>query len=475
VVTNLLASLQSSATTLEALQRSVGAVQNNVSNASTPGYVRQRMSLSALDFDPERGLTGGVTTAGLASARNQFAEAAVRSQTSILGAAEESRTLLSWVETALNLNDASGVPTALDRFYSAATSWSLSPNSLTEKENVFAAANALAASFNRTADSLQHSATEAQDLIRTTLDGIDSIAERIRLYNSERMQGRADDAGAEAKLHADLEELAGLMNFQALWREDGTVTILVGGRSAVVSGAHRYSLSVSFNSREASAADPQLKPAIVRDGDGNDITEWISEGKTGALLSFLNKTVPGYIGGPDGNGQLNELAEKVAARVSAILAAGYPPLQGQYQFLIYGSSPVAIAQAIRVNPAILPGILNATDPNKIPPVVNGKAQQLAALARPSAPEDTIDGTSYVGFFGRLSAQAGRDVAAAKQEVESRQQLVAQARSLRQEVSGVSLDEEAIRLVEFQRAYQATARMVTALSEITEMAVNLGRV
>jgi flagellar hook-associated protein 1 FlgK len=50
----------------------------------------------------------------------------------------------------------------------------------------------------------------------------------------------------------------------------------------------------------------------------------------------------------------------------------------------------------------------------------------------------------------------------------------QAQNLREQISGVSLDEEAIRLVEYQRAYQASARMVTVLSELTEMAVNLGR-
>jgi flagellar hook-associated protein 1 len=473
-MSNLLASLRSSATTLEAIQRSVGAVQNNVSNASTPGYVRQRMSLQAIPFNPENGLSGGVTTSGLTSARDQFAETAVRTQATVLGRAEQSQTVLSWVETALNLNDASGIPDAMDRFFSTVTSWSLQPSSLSEKENVVAAANDLAASFNRTAQSLHGSANEAQEQLRSTLTGIDTIAQRVRAYNVERAEGRSPDAGAEARLHADLEELAGMLNFQALWQENGSVTILAGGRSLLVSGERAYTLSASFTSAESIEVDPSLQPATVQDGAGYDVTEWLTGGKTGALLNFLNTTLPVYLGGPEGAGQLNILAKQVADRVNTILAAGYPAPQEPYNLFIYGTSSASIALSIRTNPTLAPALLNATDLSPIPPVVNGKALQLAALAHPLNDADKIGGTTFIGYFGRMSARAGRDLAAAEQDTGSRRQLLSQAQSMRAEISGVSLDEEAIRLVEFQRAYQATARVVSVLSDLTGIAVNLGR-
>jgi flagellar hook-associated protein 1 FlgK len=280
------------------------------------------------------------------------------------------------------------------------------------------------------------------------------------------MQGGPADAGADARLYADLEELSGLMNFQALWQDNGTVTILAGGRSALVSGSHRFSLSPSFTTPFAGAG--------LVDTYGVDIAQSITGGKVGAQLSFLNTTVREYIGeSPDG-GRLDDLAATIAARVNTILAAGYPPLEAPYQLFIYGSSPASIARTIRVNPAVGPALLNATDSFADPPVTNGKALQLSGLAHPSQAADMIEGTSYVGFFGRVSASAGRDLAETAKEAESRQQLLSQARNLRAQVSGVSLDEEAIRMVEFQRAYQAAARMVTVLDEITEMAVNLGR-
>jgi flagellar hook-associated protein 1 FlgK len=56
-----------------------------------------------------------------------------------------------------------------------------------------------------------------------------------------------------------------------------------------------------------------------------------------------------------------------------------------------------------------------------------------------------------------------------------EQMLVQARSMRDQISGVSLDEEAARLVEFQRAYQATARMISILDDLTQVTLDMLRV
>lgn len=472
---NFLASLRSSASALDALQRSVTTSQNNVSNAATPGYARQRMTLKAGPFDPSAGLNGGVTATGLASARDTFAEATVRHSQSAVGLAEQRAKQLAWAENAVDLNDAAGVASALDRMYRAFTSWSLAPGSMSEKENVHAAASDFAEAFNRTADAVLRSATEAEEQIRTTLATVDTIVQRIRAYNEDRRQERISDAGVEAVVHADLEELSELIDVQALWQDDGTVTVLAGNQAPLVIGDRAYRIEAEFTHTDPTPLYPgALPPVTLRDASGNDVTRVIGGGKLKAIVEFRNETVPHYIGDTQTSGELNRLAKQIADRVNTILAAGWPPPQPPVDLFVYGNSPVAVAHAIKVNPALAPALLNATDMTQVPPVVNGNAQKLAALARPSDAADMLDGLSFIAYFGKISADAGRTLANAQTEAQSRRLMTVQAQNLRDQVSAVSLDEEAIRLVEYQRAYQASARVVTILDELTEIAVNIGR-
>jgi flagellar hook-associated protein 1 FlgK len=53
-----------------------------------------------------------------------------------------------------------------------------------------------------------------------------------------------------------------------------------------------------------------------------------------------------------------------------------------------------------------------------------------------------------------------------------QSAVAQAQNLRQQSSGVDLNEEAMVLIQFQRAYEANSRMITVLNQLTEDTINI---
>lgn len=474
-MSNLLSSLRTSAMALDVLQRSVSASQNNVTNASTPGYARQRMALHAARFDPTAGLTGGVETGGLVSYRSMVAEASVRTQVASFGAAKQSSAQLAAVESALNFSDTSGIGAKLDALYSTFTAWTMAPGDTAAKENIYSAAGELAASFNRTADSLVRSADDAEVKIGETLRHIDTLAEKIRLANAQVRSGAREDAGLDAQTHAALEELATLVNVQALWQEDGSVTVLAGNEGALVVGERRYSLSVQFGSDDPTPTWPDALPiARIVDQFGNDLTQRITGGELGALVKFRNETIPQYLGTTQDQGSLNRLAQEFADRVNNILVAGYPAPQEPYHLFVYGASATSVAHLIRVNPALVPALLDATDQSGTPPVSNGKALQLADLVRSTDPADTIDGLTYTSYFSQMSADAGRMLVSAQEAANSSELLVVQARSLRAEISGVSLDEEAVALMEFERAYQATARMISVLDEMMQITLNLGR-
>ena len=79
---NLFASLNTAGNSLEAFQRALEVVQNNINNSSTAGYAKQRLNLQARPFDIAGGLTGGVAAQGLADSRDELAESEVRRQLS---------------------------------------------------------------------------------------------------------------------------------------------------------------------------------------------------------------------------------------------------------------------------------------------------------------------------------------------------------------------------------------------------------
>ena len=92
-MSNLLNSLLSSATALGAFDQVLQVTQNNVANASTPGFVKHRQTLLAMPFDPSAGLGGGVRPGDVQSARSLYADQSVRRQTALLGKAQQHRTL----------------------------------------------------------------------------------------------------------------------------------------------------------------------------------------------------------------------------------------------------------------------------------------------------------------------------------------------------------------------------------------------
>jgi flagellar hook-associated protein 1 FlgK len=101
---------------------------------------------------------------------------------------------------------------------------------------------------------------------------------------------------------------------------------------------------------------------------------------------------------------------------------------------------------------------------------NGNALRMAALE--SSAE--LDDRTFAEYYGDLAAKLGRELSHAKENDDNQQSLLSQAVEFRDDISRVSLDEEAIYMLQFQRAYQATAKLLTTLSDLTEVALGLIR-
>ena len=474
----LLASLTSSGSAMNAFGRALEVLQNNVGNASTPGYVRQSLDLISMRFDPNGGFGGGVTAGKMRSSRDQYAEQAVRRAVGSQGRNEAYAQLLSGIENAFDISGEAGIPGSMNSLFQSFSAWSLTPNDRSARQSVIDRAAGLAQSVRLAASELGDASRGADVRLATTITSINEIAARLRDYNVELRRGYKNDAGLDAKIHTELEELAGLVDTTIIITSDGSLTVLAGGRVPLVIGDGAYPLELHFGQP---ADPPPVYPggpvdAQIIDAGGNDVTSAFSSGTLAGALAFRNGVIPGLLGNAYQPGELNTLAKGLADRVNAILAggitdAGVPPVAGLFTY--DATNDTAVARTFGVDPLMTTAEMGPADPGP-PYVVNGTVLKLTALEKPYDAADMLDGSSFMGYYGRVAARVGRATAQARQDGQAATQLAAQARTMRDELCGISLDSEAIQITQFQRAYEASAKMISVLAELSEAAIGIIR-
>jgi flagellar hook-associated protein 1 FlgK len=474
---NLLTTLLSTANALNVFDRALAVSQNNVTNASTPGYAAQRLSLQAMDFQPEMGLVGGVRSGEIESARNEYAETNVQTQFAAYGFYEQQVATLEDIEPVFDISGNGGIPAALSALFQSFSAWSVAPNDAVARQTVIDRAQEVADSFQQAAQDLATASQDTDRQIQDTVKQINQLGQQLLAYNMERRRG-AKDAGLDARIHNTLEELSELTDFTVLQQADGSLTVLLGGQTPLVVGEHFYELGLQFYS----PSDPPptypgaLPTAHLLNAEGKEITGQISQGKLGGLLQVRNNLLSSLLGEGNQMGDLNRLAKAVADRINSILASGQvssgpPPQPGVPLFTYDSGNDTTIAQSLRLDPGIRQDLLAAIDPGP-PYTANGIALKLAALATPQDEADKLDGFGYAEFYGVLAARVGRMLSNARDGKDFKAQTLAQARSIRSELSGVSLDEEAILMTEFQRAYQANAKVISVLNDLMDTAIHL---
>jgi flagellar hook-associated protein 1 FlgK len=443
---NLFASMTNTANALKAFEDGLATVSNNVTNADTPGYVEQTQTFSAQPFDLLQGLTGGVEAGPVLSSRDQYAEQSVQQQQSAVGYYTQKVTDLTPAESSFSLSSTSGVAPAMDALFSSFSQLSVNPNGTVERQAVLNAAATVAQQFQGAATGLSSQSANLTQQTQGIIGSINQLASTIAQVNSE---DRVDpsgtvNAGVDAQLYSSLEQLSQYVNFTTLRQPDGTISVLLGGQTPLVEGDQAYDIQGDFSS-------PQT---AILNSAGTDITSQITGGQLAAVVDDKNSVIPGYLT------SLNTLAQSFADQVNGALDNGIDENGAAPTTDLFTYNPLAAATTLAVNPlttdqiaAALPGA----------PGGNGNALAVAQLANATG----VDGYTFDGYFGNIGGQVGSDVQSATNSETTTQNLLTQAQTLRQQVSGVSLDAEAESLMAFQQSYEATSKMFTVLNELTE--------
>jgi flagellar hook-associated protein 1 len=478
-MSNIMAGLIESANALNAYDQVLQVTQNNVANASTPGFAKQSLQLLAEPFKPP-GLLGGVVAGNVESSRNEFAEQAVRRETTVLGQQQQLVGSLTSLQSVMDVSGNTGIPYALNNFFQSVSAWSQTPSDQAARQTVIARAADVAQAIQNASTALQRVGQDTDTQTRNTVNQVNQLVAQIQAYNHPVLQSGSGsyDSSMDASVHATLEQLSSFVEVNATRQPDGTTTILLNGSTPLLIGDKQYALSTGLISPPSPPALYTNAPPQVQllAADGTDVTAQTTGGQLGALLSVRNSILPSFQGDANQVGTLNTLAQGFADRVNQLLTSGNisdgpPPQPGVPLFTYDTTSPVRVAATLSVDPSVTPSQLAAISPGP-PEVSNGVPLALSQLANPTDPADEINGFSFSQFYGNLAANVGSQLQQAQNSTQVQQSLVAQAQNQRQQISGVDLNEEAMVAVEFQRAYEANSRLITVLDQLTLDTINM---
>jgi flagellar hook-associated protein 1 len=364
---------------------------------------------------------------------------------------------LSPVNQLFDITGSSGILAAFQQFSTAFSNLSVTPNDPTLGAAALSAAGTVASAFQSVTKSLDIQSNQVAAGIQSATAQINGLAAKIQQLNIQTRAGARNDAGVDASLRSNLEQLSSLVDITVTKAADGTVSVLAGGQLPLVVGDQAYSLS----------ANPSAAPGsqITSSAGGNSPKSF--SGNLGALLNTRNGVIAQLLGANGNPGTLNTLAAGFASRVNTLLSSGFTAsgVAGVPVFSYDTVDPANAARTLTLDPTVTSSQLGLATQG-VSPQANGVANTLATLANSNAPADQINGLSALDLFGSLTSSIGQQLSDAKNASTADQTSLTSAHSNQQQQSGVSLDQEAVTITAYQRSYQAEAQVVSIIDQLT---------
>jgi flagellar hook-associated protein 1 FlgK len=456
-MSGLFGSLEIGRKSLMVQQQALQVTSNNIANVNTPGYSRQRAVLES-----SRPLQAGLLQIGtgveiktVESARDRFLEIRVAQGNQGSGKQQALVDSSSQIEAVFNVGD-KGLQEAISRFFNSFSTLANDPTSSSLRSSVVSTAENLSNVFQSSAQQLVDIQQNTNGSIIDTVSQINHLASAIASLNHEI--GAAEAVGGEAATLRDqrtelVNQLSNLVDIHYYEDEGGNFSVSVAGGQSLV--------TADFVNPLTTSATPPSGLVQVKSGP-NEITSLIQGGKLAGLIQVRDQLIPAY------QNDLDTLAESIISQVNTVHTGGtdlqVPPSSPGLNFFDPVTGVAGAAQAFSLNPAIAADLKNIAAGQSGSPGDNANALTLANLANQKVLSGGTE--TFAESFASLQFRVGTDTQSAKRSLDTQSALLKQLKNQRDSVSAVSLDEEAIDLIRFQRAYQASAKFISTIDQLT---------
>ena len=443
---------------LIAQQQAIDTTAHNIANVNTPGYSRQRLRLASVPAaNPSQpGLPGGgVQVLGTERIRDLFVDFQRRGEQQSAGYYSVKADSLSLAETTLGEPGGTGLRQVMSDFFNSWRDIANEPEGAAMRSAAVQAGNTIAFTAHRIEQSLRALRDDANRRILANVDEINGIADQIATVNAQiiALRGVGDPAGdLTDRRDQAIDRLSKLVDIQYTEAGSGSLTVTIGGRS-IVSGQNVQKLSVASNVLNNNYFDVQWA------SDGSPVK--ITSGELGGLLNQRDTDLTARLA------DVNAVVTQFITDINAAHAAGFAldgVTTGTDFFTGSDASDIAVNAAVAAN---LDLVAAATVINSPGDGSNAMALSDLQWAKTMGAGTLTFDEFYNSFVTRLGVDARNVTALA----DTQQLMIEQLDQFQQSTAGVNLDEEMVNLTQYQRGYQAAARVISVIDEMLDTLIN----
>lgn len=444
-------------------------VGHNIANKSTEGYSRQRVELQTAQpiSEGKYQIGMGAKTTAVTRTNNPWLEKQMQRETTNLGGQGARAETLARVEQVYNEQINKGLNQYMTDFFNAFRELSNTPESLASRTMVREASVALANDFKRVNTQLRDIQKDVDHQVKASVEEVNQMAKEVASLN-EKIQ-LVELQGAHANDERDrrdvlLKQIGERVDISWAEGSNGMVSVTAGQTALLVSGGSSNELKAT-ESAAGDRVDVYFKNAD--NGQLHNVTEQLTGGRIGGGITARDKDIESLIGAVD------KMAYKVAEEVNKAHIEGYDR---------YGKTGILFFE--------MPDqVAGASDNLQLNTTILNDVGRIAAASRPDAPGDNVvanvisslqyqrvmeGGASFDDFYNTQVGEIGTIAQRATKAHEAQKNILGQLNNIRESISGVSLDEETTKMIEFQRAYEASARIIRTADEMLETVLNLKR-
>jgi flagellar hook-associated protein 1 len=458
------ASFSSLNTALSALryqQSALDIASTNIANASTDGYVRRRVvgqtvgaAAAPAVWARSNEIGSGVQQGGVERYADALLDTRVRREHSRQSFLDTRAAVLARVEAGIAEPGDTGVSAAINKFRSSLHDLVNAPGSDAARSAVLSSGSILADAFNLQNRNIIDETGDQRARLVSTVQEINDVA--VQLASTNHVIAASTGAGSDlATLHDTRDQLAlrlsQLTGAESKIAADGTMDVTLKGVTLVTgSAASQISLTGGVNPDGTAGVGTVQLTATAPDGTATVLPTGLS-GTAGATIEMIDVDLPAY------GASLHQLMSDLATQVNTVHRAGFDKTgTAGLDFFTYDASDASSPLKVAITDTSL---LAASGIGGAPNLDAGNADKIR------------DAIKIDDGYQQLVNRFGTSVASAERLAANQQAMTSQVDGAREQLAGVSTDEETVNMVMAQRSYEAAARVMTTVDEILDTLIN----